>query len=332
MIKNQSLTEIDAVINQIVKSLDPAVLNYCKDYFEKNLLYLYGDKLEITLIIDAQAAISDAIAHVKEGKSFLLELLKSPFLKMYSPTWLRDEVNKKIPEIAGKRGINENDLRNSAYAILEKIQIIDMENEIAHTRALASVGYRDPKDIPYVALYFSIRAHGILTKDAHITEIPEVKTWEKPGIVGKTVSVFEKGTFSFLIIGKTLLTVFRFLCEICVALLRIVWDIVQMVGNAIYSLIKEGMAAISKWPDWVKALIGVGIIIMLLWEKSRKVIVDALQSFVSGIITILNWFYEGIKNAMSIIAPFVEISIGVLGILFVKIEETITTYKQLTVV
>jgi predicted nucleic acid-binding protein len=332
MIKNQSLIEIDAVINQIVKSLDPATFSYCKDYFEKNLLYLYGDKLEMVLIVDAQAVISDAIAHIEKGKSFLLELLKSPFLKVYSPTWLREEVNKKIPEIAERRGINGNDLRRSVYAILEKIQIVDLENEMAYTRASASVGYRHPKDIPYVALHFSIRSHGILTKDKHITEIPEIKTWEKPGIVGKVVSVFEKGTFSFLIVGKTLPSVFRSLCEICAGLLRIVWGIIQIVGNAIYSLIKKGIAAISKWPDWVKALICVGIVVALLWEKSRKVITDVVQSFVSVIIAIFNWFYEGLKNVISIIAPFVEISIGVLAVLFTSIEKTITTYKQLTVV
>lgn len=332
MIKNQGLAEIDAVINQIIKSLDPAVLDYCKEYFEKNLLYLYGGKLEITLIIDAQAVISDAIAHVKEGKSFLLELLKSPFLKVYSPTWLRDEVDKKIPEIAEKRGVNESNLRKSAYAILEKIQIVDQENETAHTIAFTSVGYRDPKDIPYVALYFSIRSHGILTKNKHITEIPEVKTWEKPGTVGRIVSIFEKGTFSFLIVGKTLPAVLRSLCEMCTGLLRIVWEIVRMVGNAIYSLIKKDIEAISKWPDWVKALVGIGIVVTLLWEKSRKVIVDVLQSFAANIASILNWFYQGTKNLILIIAPFVEISIRFLAVLFAKIEETMITYKQLTVV
>lgn len=323
-------TEIDDIIGQVVKATDPAILAYCKDYFEKNLLYLYGDKLEMILIVDAQAIISEAIAQVRKGRSFLLELLKSPFLKLYSPTWLRDEVKKKIQKIAEREGIAEGDLEKSADILLEKVKVVDPDDEVAYTRAWASIGYRDPQDIPYVTLYFSIKSHGILTRDKDIAEIPEIKTWERPGTVGKIISVFEKGTFSFLIVGKALPTAFRFLFEICVTLLKTIWNIVRIVVGAVYSLIKEGIAAISKLPDWVKVLISVGTIITLFWEKSRKIIMEGLQSFVSGLLTILNWFYQSMKNVISIIAQIVKISIEVLRVLFVKIEETMATFKQLS--
>lgn len=322
--------EIDAVIGQVVKTLDPAILAYFKDYFEKNLFYLYGNKLEMALIVDAQAVISDAIAYSKKGKSFLMELFRSPFIKAYSPTWLREEVNKKIPEIAEKEGINESILTKSVRMLLEKVKVVDPSDEIAYIRAWACVGYGDPRDVPYVALYFSIRSHGILTRDKDITGAPEIKTWERPGIVGRVVSTFERGAFSFLIVGEILPAVFKFLYVICVSLLNIVWRIVQTVGDAVYNLLRGGITAISKLPEWVKALVGIGSLVLLLWEKSRKAIVDALRYFISGIIQILNWFYQAIKNVTSTIAPLVEISIEVFGILFLKIEETIATYAQLS--
>jgi predicted nucleic acid-binding protein len=331
---NRSMNiEIDAVIDQVVKALDPAILTYCKDYFEKNFLYILEDKLEMSLIIDANIVISDALSLVENKKSFLLELMKSPFLKLLAPNWLKNELDRKIPEISRKKKIDESRLRDAVSLLTQKVIICDL-NDTAYLLAYEKVGYRDPKDVPYVALYFSIKSHGILTQDKDISAVPEIKIWERPGSVSKVINVFEKGSFSFLIIGEGLPLVFRFLYEICVAVLKSIWDIVQMFGSAIYSLIQEGVTAISKWPNWVKALVGIstalGIAVILLWEKSRKIIVGALQSLVSDIIAVLNWFYQGIKNIMSIIAPFVEISIEVLRVLFAKIEETITTYKQLS--
>lgn len=326
---NQTIRKVDEVLTQIVKLLDPNILQQFKDYFEKNLLFLCGNKLELTLIVDSSAIISDALTYSKTGKSHLLNLSRSPFLKMLAPMWLKEELERKIPEISKKKGIEENKFRSAVSMLLEKVTLIKNMNETAHKLAFTLVGQRDAKDTPYVALYLSIKSHGILTKDKDIMEIPEIKIWERPETAGRVVSIFEKGAFSFAIVGEGLPLVFRLLYEICALILRSIWEVIKTIGNAVYTLLKKGINTVSKFPDWVKALIGVGAFLLILWDKSREVIINVVQSFVQGIINILKWFYDAIKSILSYVAPLIEVGLTVLTFLFTKIEETIVTYQKI---
>lgn len=332
MNENPILNEIDGALSKIVTSLDPEILSYSKEYFEKNLLYIYGkEKLEVIAVIDANAVISDAISRVRRHKSYLLDLLnsQSPFLKICSPTWLRTEIDEKIPEVAGQKGMDEKELKEAAYAILEKIQIIDSDNGMAYSMAFNVVGHRDIKDVPYVTLYFSIKAHGVLTKDKHITQSLEIKTWEKSGTLGKIVTLFGGGSFSFLVLGKTLPLAFRLLSEMLTGLLKIIWVTIQTVGTALIGLVETGVEALSELPTWALALIGVVVVVALIYEKSRRVITDVVQSIMSRIIAVLNWIYQAIKGILSVVAPLVEIPLQILAVLFLKVDETITTYEEL---
>jgi predicted nucleic acid-binding protein len=321
--------EIDRTLTQVVKSIDPNIFNQIKKYFEEKLFYLYENKLELTLIINAEIVISDAIAYVKNNKSYLLNLSKSPFLKLFAPVWLKQELEKKIPEISKKEKIDENKFRSAILTILEKINLVESMNDRAYKIAFNMIGERDEKDVPYLALYLSIKSHGILTKDKDVSEIQGIKIWSRPGVVGKVVSVFEKGAFSFFIIGKGLPLVFRALYEIFILIIRSIWEIVKLIETAIYTLLKKGIEAISKFPEWIKILIGIGILLLILSDKGREFITNTLQSFAKTIINVLEWFYDAIKNVLNLIAPLIEIGMITLKFLFERVEETIVTYKNL---
>lgn len=322
------VSEVDKKLNRVIQNLDTSFLQYCKSYFEENLLYFYGNKLELTLIVDANIIISEALAYVKNNKSFLLNLSKSLFLKLLAPSWLKQELERKIPEVSRQNEIDENKLRSVVSMLSEKISIVEV-NEMAYQIAFAKIGQRDEKDVPYVALYFSVKSHGILTKDKDITDIQEIKTWVRPGIAGKVVSIFERGAFSFLLVGKGVPTVFRFLYETFVIILRSVWEVVKMVTTAIYSFIREGFKTVSRFPDWIKVLIGTGVILLILWDRSREVIFNTLQSFVQGVVSVLTWFYDITKSILNFIAPLIEGGLTFLAFLFTKIDETIAMYKQI---
>ncbi|OQX19243.1 MAG: hypothetical protein BWK75_05855 [Candidatus Altiarchaeales archaeon A3] len=319
----------DRILSEIVKKIDPKILLYCKDYFENKLLYLWGDKLELTLVIDANIIISDAIAYIKNGKSFLLDLSKSPFLRLVAPSYLKDELEKKIPEVSKKKKIDENTFRINISKFLEKVSFMEENDENTYRKARDLIGKRDEKDVPYVALYLLIKAHGILTRDKDILDIPEIKTWKGVGVSGKVVSLFEKGAFSFLIIGEGLPLIFRVLYEICVLILGTIWNIVKTIREAIYNLFKEGVTAISKFPDWIKRLICVAIFFSILSEKNRNIIIKVLQTLVQQIINILKLFYKVIKDILTIIAPLIEVSFSALEVLFLKIKDTINMYQQI---
>lgn len=320
--------EIDKSLDEIIRNIDKSFLRYCKSYFEKNLLYIYGNTLELTLIIDANTIISDALAYIKNNQSFLLTIMKSPFLKILAPRWLKQELEKKIPEISKQKKIDENNFRSVISILLEKVNIVEVDDK-SYQIASAKIGQRDEKDVPYLALYFSIKSHGILTKDKDITEIRDIKTWERPGIAGKVISIFERGAFSFLLVGEGLPLVFRFLYETFVTILRGIWEVIQAILIAINSFIKKGFETVSRFPDWIKALIGIDAILLILWDESREMTVNILQNFAQGVINILKWFYDVTKNILNFIAPLINIGLTVLAFLFTKIDETITMYKQI---
>lgn len=321
--------EIEKILNDMIRFIDPAILNQCKSYFEKNLPYMQGNKLELTLIIDTNMVISDAMAYVKRNKSFLLELSKSHFLTLLAPTWLKEELEKKIPEISRKYQLDENTFRLTVSMFLEKIRLIDLTDNNAYQLAFSKVGNRDVKDVPYVSLFLTVKSHGILTKDKDIKEIPNVKVWERPGIAGRVISIFEKGTLSFAIAGMGLPLVFRFLYEIFISILKTVWEVTKMFISFIYSLLKEGFKAFSKAPDWVKILIALGLFLLMSDDKKRESIMNALKSIVEGVTNLLRNFYEKIREIMAFLSPLIEFGLAILYVLFKKIEETIVTYQQI---
>lgn len=328
---NREIIEINKDIARLVKSLDPSARQYCKEYLEKNLQHLLENKLEMSLIVDANAVISDALAYVEKGKSFLMEISKSPFLKMRAPDWLKQELDKKIPEIAGKRKISEEEFRKAVFDILEKVELEYLTDSSAYFAACLKVGYKDPKDVPYVALYFSVKSHGILTKDRDITNLSGIKTWEKPGQVGKIIGIFEEGAFSFLVIGEGLAPVLRFLFETFITVLSSIWEIIKSLGNAIYSLVNGVVKTISNFPEWVKTLLLAAGVIVIHNDRVRTVIVDALNTLAQEIASVLTWFCNAIKSLLTIIAPFVEIAVAILMPFFSKIGRTIEIYNQINV-
>ncbi len=322
----ETLVEVDKTLSQVVTTIDPALLKKCKTYFEKNLPQLCGKGLELTLIIDTNAVVTDALAYTKHRKSFLLDLLKSPFIKVVSPNYLKEELERKIPEVSKKQKIDENDFRAAVSILLENIVLVDRIEDRAYALASTMIGKRDEKDIQYVALYFSMKTHGILTKDKDITSLPEVKTWERPGIAGKVVSVFERGAVSFFLVGAGLPVVLRALYETCTLLLRGIWEVVTTVGTAVYALLQEGINALSKLPEW---FIVTAAIVLVVWDKSREFITNILQNFVQLSIDALKWFYTAMVSILNSLAPVIEIGIASLELLFTKIEEAISTNLQL---
>jgi predicted nucleic acid-binding protein len=325
---NVNFEEIDKILADIIKTVDPSIKQYLKQYFENNLLNFYNGTLELSLIIDANIIISNSISYIKNNKSFLLELSKSPFLKLLAPLHLKEELKNKIPEISKKQKLNENKIKEVFDLFLEKITFITIE-DTNYAVVSKIMGERDKKDVPYIACYLSIKSHGIITGDKDILDIPEIKTWENPGSVGKVVTTFEKGALSFFIVGEGLPLICKLIYETLVLVLRSIWEVVITIGNLIYTLIKEGITVISKLPDWVKIMIGASVLFLIIWNKSREVIITLLQSFAHIIISILVWLYKAIKDILNLIAPLIETGILLLSFFFTKIEETINAYEQI---
>jgi len=320
---------IDAAIAEMFKDLGDEFSNDFKQFFDEFFFSLYKSKLELNIIIDANIILSDAYAYTRFGKSYLLNLLKSPFLKVFSPQWLDTELNKKIPEFSKDKGLKIEEFR----AVVEKLSasVIRIPETKPHVSniLLRNIIERDSKDLPYIALYIEKKFHGILTNDKDIRDMPNVRTWNRPGDLGKIVRIFENGAFAYAVIGQ-LPIVATVMGEICLLILKEALEIIKFILTMLIEAGTNALSTLLNSPDWLKVAAFVGFIILLFSDKSRELIAEKLNSFEIWMIEFLKWLYEGLKSVLSALSQVSVIASDVITTLFLEVERTIKYYEELS--
>lgn len=326
--------KIDKSLEDIVSSIPSRLFHYLRLYFQNNLAYVLDKDVEIDLklIIDTSSILSELISFVKTGKSVLYEVAQDAFISLYAPSKLIAEVEEKIHEIARKNKLDQNSLIQ-AWQIYFRPRIIvyDTRNLLDLLLGFFVVGKRDIEDVPFVALTFSLKAHGIVTRDKDIIEQPVVRTW-RIGNVKKLITIFKKGSFSFFVSAQFLVPLLRTIFQIGVAILRSLFDLAVKAIQFFTGLIKGLIKEVAKLPDWVKILLGIGLVAMLANEKFRKTALEFLQKIGKSIATFLTQMYNLVKDLVEKIAPYIELTVNVLYVLFNSINQAIVQIRSLSVV
>jgi predicted nucleic acid-binding protein len=285
--------------------------------------------MDLRLVIDTSSILSELISFVKTGKSILYEVAQGAFISLYAPSKLIAEVGKKIPEIARKNKLDQNSLIQAwQLHFRPRIIVYDARNLLDLLFGFFVVGKRDIEDVPFVALTFSLKTHGIVTRDKDIIEQPVVRTW-RMGNVKKLITLFKKGSFSFFISARFLVPLLRAVFQIGVAILRSLFDLAAKVIQFSAGLIKGLIKEVAKLPDWVKMLLGMAIILMLINEKSRKTAIELLQKIGESITTFLVQTYNLVKALVEKIAPSIQFTVNVVYVLFNSIDQTIVQLRSL---
>ena len=244
------MEEVDVKLAKITQSFrytNPGILVELKRFFEKTLHAIEKYDLELKLIVDANIVLQESLALVKKGNSSLISLSKSPFFKIIAPTWLLEELDKKIPSVAKKNKVDEQVLRTAVVEVIKSITILEVRSEQAYIMAKQILGERDPegKDAPYVALYLAVKSHGILTADDDIIAQKTIKTWNKVGFAGRIVSTFERGSISFLVLGEGIPIALAVLYEVTVAILNGIWYTLEAIGSAFIAIAVAGFFCVN---------------------------------------------------------------------------------------
>jgi len=321
-----------AKLTQNFRYTQQDLLHEAKRYFEKTLHSIGKYELELVLIVDANIIFQEGLSLAKKGKSSLISISKSPFCRLLGPTWLLKELDKKIPIVAKENGVNERDLREAINEIIKNINIVEVRNENVYRLAASILGGRDPegKDVPYVALYLTVKSNGILTADEDIAAQSTIKTWNKVGFAGKIVSSFERGSISFLILGKGLPIVLAALYEVTIAVLCGLWNVVKVIGNAVLSITASGVAALSALPDWVILAIGiVAVVVAFRKEAQEWLIKNIFGPILKTIVDMLKGIYEIIKNVLLMLERIVEISVEAVGYLLENVGAALMYYESI---
>jgi len=313
---------IDRSIETFLKDIPHNFLVYLKENFEQHLPIIMGGtfKLESRLVIDSSSVISSLISFARKGESILHKIIKEPFLRLYAPSALEMEVEKNMIKVSKKMKLSKELLMKTwRQEILPRITVLDPIEFKALFRGFSTVGERDMTDVPFVALHFQLGTHGIITKDKDIIEQPIVRTWRVRG-VESLVTVYKKGAFSFFIFSKVLPNIFYAICEIGVAILRIVLEILSKIIQFFSNLAKSGIEALSRLPDWAKilgiVLAGIGTAILILNDEAREMAAALLKKVGETLAKFASEVYNTIGTLLEKLAPIIGMTLTTLTCLF----------------
>ena len=321
------------VLEKMSSDLPEDMKNQISQYFKENVSTLLSENInpELVLILDTNAVIEGIIGYIKRGTSTLIDILKIPFLKIYAPTRLKEEMNKHIKKIATSYNYDVDKIREIwELNILSKIKIINDIDDIYYNYGDSLIGERDKKDVEYAALFFQLNAHGIITKDKDLTSNPELRTWRLSETITLTTKIY-KGIFSFYIKSKLIPEGLNYTFKIIFDILKTIFNLIVTILNYSYKVFKGIVTDISKLPKWILISLRIITIGVILNEKTRNIIINITIKIKNSLIKYLKSIYEWFKPIIKESSKIIQISIDVSTDLFKVIDDSIDELNVLEV-
>ncbi len=130
------------------------------------------------LVVDANVIIA---ALIKNGKS--REILASGKFKFVTSDFVKEEVQKYIPLIKEKSGMDDHTLEVLTALIFEEIETIPRIEYEKELKKAEEIMKEDLKDSTYVACYLALKCDGIWTHDPHYYRKQAIKPFRTIDLV-----------------------------------------------------------------------------------------------------------------------------------------------------
>ncbi|MEM4293537.1 MAG: putative toxin-antitoxin system toxin component, PIN family [Thermoplasmata archaeon] len=319
-------TNYERIKEELFNKLPPEVFNLLNEWIRQNWHTIFLGGIDIKIVVDTNIVISEALALLKHGKSCLIKLSNFNILKLYAPEWLEEEVDKKIPQIAKKKKIDQSRLRDAVKRIMKVINLHHSSNIIPSV-IVSKIRKRDPKDTPYLEIYLQHKAHAILTQDSDIYEIKEIKVLKRTGELKKILYIAESGMLAIFLSFEAIPTIATILCILLIEIIFLILEVLYSVGKSIYNALRNAS-------EWFKSLpiedkifytlfgFAVATVVLLFIYNNREKIFPFIKSFVKEIIKTLS----EIKMFIEVLIQFVT---KVYGLLLKDVEEVMTLYNEI---
>lgn len=301
-------------ISDLGRSIGPSVINIFQE-FHKNDPDILGElfNFKLKVVIDNNILFAEIYGLIKGGKevenSFLYGLATNPAIEIYAPPFLKieifDKISKKIKW--GKK----TKAKEFALKLLKLFRIQDAKWVEDWQRAKRKIGHRDQDDIPYLALCFDLKGHGIISDDKIFAEEQEeIKSW-KLKEVGKISSEINEGMISFYIFGK-IPTLAKLIHDFLSVIFVTIIDQVKYFLSILYGIMREGISYLSKIPPYILIIIG-GLALFAYFgikevqkgvNESLKKMQDYITTLIKNLKKWINNFIQFIKRIYEIITPF----------------------------
>lgn len=325
-------------LNESSKGLSPELIEFLREKFESNIVNWFGEEpgdLQVKLVVDSNTVIRSLKHFAKTGKIPLLFKLKSnPMFPIYSPIELEKEV---IEYIECKEKNQKYKLKmKEGWSLVKQNIIFKKEVYIeSWNKASKVIGGRDKDDIPFVGVYFDLKATAVVTDDRDY-EHPEIRRFNIESL-GEVVGTYHKGVFSFFILNDLSPLVFELIKQLSVSILKILSEFLLIFVGLSKALISGAISKISqlaaKAPSWfwwfLLGAFGVAAIVLLIRDGARKKVSDTIHSGVEKIKPIITKILELLQKLFSKLIEYVEKAAPYAGMTAIAIKELSDNVQRL---
>jgi len=331
--------EFDKKLTTFVHNLPNELVKYVKSKILETNTFFKNSSFQLELVADTNIIFSEVRSLMVNGSSFFLKIVDNPFIKVYAPSQLRQELYEKIklkfPKDSKTKNFDIKDCLAKADLLLSKIIIRDDITTASWDKAKSYLEGRDAKDISFIALNFTLKTHGVLTKDKDISDQEEIKTW-KLGEAGKVITEINKGTFSFLILNVSLPPIWEAIYGLVATIWAAFIEIVEGLITLFAAVLTRSVSAIANMPPELALIIGIAAIFIMVADELRekvgeffKMLWEQIKKFIRAIREIFKAIWETLKEIFEALKPVFNVSLQLLAYFVLQSVQAMQRLDQL---
>ncbi len=333
------LKEFNKKFTTFVHNLPNELVKYVKSKILETNTFFKTNTFELELVVDTNIIFSEVRSLVVNENSFFLKIADNPFIKIYAPSQLKHELYEKIkikfPKDNKTKGKDINECLAKADLLLSKIIIRDDITTASWDKAKSYLEGRDAKDISFIALNFTLKTHGVLTKDKDISDQEEVRTWTL-GEAGQVVTEMSKGAFSFVILNVSLPLIWEIIYELVATVWGAFIEVVQGLIAFFTAVLSRNVVALANMPPELAVIIGIATIFILAADNLRnevgeffKMMWEEIKKCIQKIRAIFKAIWETLKDVLEALKPFFKIPFQLLAYFVLQSVQAMQRLDQL---
>lgn len=336
-----TIKSVDQSLDNLTKSLPYEMIEWLKQRFQhviQNLLNLNFADIRIDFVIDTNTVISTLLRYAEGKESILFKLIGNQIFNFHAPANIQYEIAKFIRD--PKKKVDKDKLIKGWMKLMKILKIGTHFTTNALAFANVIIGNRDPKDVPFVAMYIDLGASNIITYDKDF-EYPLLRPL-KINNVGQVVASVYRGLLSFFVMNDLAPSTLRFCGQIILELVKHLFGAVkQLLGlfSAItYNAIEEAVNLLSNFfpqiRDWIErgaldsALLIIALIvggIIIIDKKIRNNLMRLTKLIIDSLRPVINKFLDWIEKSIGFIAEWTKSLLPHIIFILVSLFSNIST-------
>lgn len=336
---NDFQKKVDEFFTSFIHQIPIELNKYIKTKILETKTIFTKSSFQLELVVDTNIIFSEVRSLMTSGSSFFSRISQNPFLKIYAPSTLQEELIEKIkvkfPKDKKTKDLNIDECIMKAHLILSKIEIRDDIKPSSWDRAKNILEKRDVKDISFLALNFSLRTHGIITRDKDISDQREVKTWTLSD-AGQVITEVNKGSFSFLILNESIPSIFEMVYSLATSVWATFIEIVEGFIVLFSSVLTKSIQSIANLPPELAIIIGIALVAILLADEARnkigeflKIVWEEIKKLLAIIKEILKAIWESLKELFEALKPFFNATLDIFTYLLMQSSQAMVRLEKL---